>query len=112
MVQLITESEAAELLRLTPRQVLRFAKRGELPSVILPGNEVRFDPVEADRGGSNLASSPNPARRSPTISAHLSHAPKPLLLTARESAKLLSISERTLYDLTAPARPYPRGKGR
>ncbi len=49
MSNLLTESEAAEFLRLTPRQVLRFAKRGELPSVILPGNEVRFDPAELSR---------------------------------------------------------------
>jgi excisionase family DNA binding protein len=41
---LITDSEAAEMLRLTPRQVARLAKSGELPSVRLPGNEVRFDP--------------------------------------------------------------------
>lgn len=40
---LLTDSEAAELLRLTPRQVARLAKRGELPSVELPGNEIRFD---------------------------------------------------------------------
>jgi excisionase family DNA binding protein len=41
---LLTDSEAAELLRLTPRQVARLAKRGELPTVCLPGNELRFDP--------------------------------------------------------------------
>jgi excisionase family DNA binding protein len=40
---LLTDSEAAELLRLTPRQVTRLARRNELPSVCLPGNEIRFD---------------------------------------------------------------------
>jgi len=37
------------MLRLTPRQVARLAKRGELPSVQLPGNEVRFDPDDIRR---------------------------------------------------------------
>ena len=41
---LLTKNEAAEVLRLTPRQVGKLARRGELPSVQLPGNEVRFDP--------------------------------------------------------------------
>jgi excisionase family DNA binding protein len=40
---LLTDSEAADILRLTPRQVARLAKRGELPSVQLPGGEVRYD---------------------------------------------------------------------
>ena len=31
-------------MRLTPRQVTRLARRGELPSVTLPGNAIRFDP--------------------------------------------------------------------
>ena len=43
MGTLITDSEAAEILRLTPRQVAKLAKKGILPSVNLPGNEVRFD---------------------------------------------------------------------
>jgi excisionase family DNA binding protein len=46
---LLTDSEAAEILRLTPRQVARLARRGELPSVQLPGNEVRFDPDDIRR---------------------------------------------------------------
>jgi len=40
---LLTDSEAAEILRLTPRQVAKLAKRGEIPTVHLPRNEVRFD---------------------------------------------------------------------
>ena len=43
MGTLLTDSEAADILRLTPRQVARLAKKGILPSVNLPGNEVRFD---------------------------------------------------------------------
>ena len=43
---LLTNVEAGELLRLTPRQVLRLAKRGELPAVHLPGDEIRFDPAD------------------------------------------------------------------
>ena len=41
---LLTDVEAADILRLTPRQVTRLARRGELPSVTLPGNAIRFDP--------------------------------------------------------------------
>jgi excisionase family DNA binding protein len=40
---LLTDSEAADFLRLTARQVARLAKRGELPSVNLPNGETRFD---------------------------------------------------------------------
>jgi excisionase family DNA binding protein len=43
MTQLLTQSEVSELLQLTPRQVIRLAKRGDLPCVHLPGNEIRFD---------------------------------------------------------------------
>jgi excisionase family DNA binding protein len=43
MTQLLTTLEASELLKLTPRQVQRLAKTGELPTVHLPGGEVRFD---------------------------------------------------------------------
>jgi len=41
---LITDSQAAAILQLTPRQVAKLARRGELPTVRLPGNEIRFDP--------------------------------------------------------------------
>jgi excisionase family DNA binding protein len=40
---LLTATEAAEVLRLTARQVTRLANRGEIPTVELPGSEVRFD---------------------------------------------------------------------
>ena len=43
---LLTASEAADVVRLTPRQVDRLARRGKLPAVRLPGDEIRFD--EAD----------------------------------------------------------------
>ena len=43
---LLTDSETAEILRLTPRQVAKLARRGELPCVNLPGNEIRFDPAD------------------------------------------------------------------
>ena len=49
MGTLLTDSEAAEILRLTPRQVARLAKRGALPSVKLPGDEIRFDPDDIRR---------------------------------------------------------------
>ena len=38
-----TGSHTAELLKLTPRQVLHLAKSGQLPAVYLPGGAVRFD---------------------------------------------------------------------
>ena len=40
---LLTDVEAADVLKLTPRQVTRLARRGELPAVHLPGNHLRFD---------------------------------------------------------------------
>ncbi len=40
---LLTKDEAAEFLRLTPRQVGKLARRGVLPSVNLPNGETRFD---------------------------------------------------------------------
>ncbi len=40
---LLTNFEAAEILAITSRQVSRLAGRGELPCVLLPNNEVRFD---------------------------------------------------------------------
>jgi excisionase family DNA binding protein len=46
---LLTDAEAGEILRLTPRQVAYLARRGELPSVTLPGNQLRFDPDDIRR---------------------------------------------------------------
>jgi excisionase family DNA binding protein len=48
-LNLLTDSEAAEILRLTPRQVSKLARNGELPSVHLPGNEIRFDPADLQK---------------------------------------------------------------
>ena len=49
MTTLLTDAEAADILRLTARQVLRLASRGELPSIRLPNKEVRFDPADLAR---------------------------------------------------------------
>jgi hypothetical protein len=49
MTKLLTEFEAADLLQLTPRQVLRLANRGELPRVVFPNGEVRFDEADLSR---------------------------------------------------------------
>jgi excisionase family DNA binding protein len=49
MTTLLDESEAARLLSLTPRQVVRLANRGELPTVHLPGGQIRFDPDDLSR---------------------------------------------------------------
>ena len=43
MTCLLNESQVADILGLTPRQVLRLAKSGEIPVVHLPGGEIRFD---------------------------------------------------------------------
>ncbi len=43
MGNLLTDSEAADFLRLTTRQVVHLAKRGDVPSVNLPDGELRFD---------------------------------------------------------------------
>lgn len=41
--RLMTSSAAAELLELTPRQVDRLARNGEIPHVRLPNGAIRFD---------------------------------------------------------------------
>ena len=41
--RLLDTFDAADFLRLTPRQVAKLVRRGELPAVHLPGNQVRFD---------------------------------------------------------------------
>jgi hypothetical protein len=46
---LLTESQVSELLSLTPRQVMRMSGRDELPVVVLPNGEVRFDRSEIER---------------------------------------------------------------
>jgi excisionase family DNA binding protein len=40
---LLTPGEAAEIVRLTPRQITRLARDGVIPAVVLPGDEIRFD---------------------------------------------------------------------
>lgn len=46
MMALLNESQVADLLGLTARQVMKLARCGELPSVRLPGDEIRFDPED------------------------------------------------------------------
>jgi excisionase family DNA binding protein len=41
--QLLTTDEAAEVLRMTTNRLSRLVRRGEVPHVLLPGDEVRFD---------------------------------------------------------------------
>jgi len=43
---LLTETEAADILRLTRTHVIKLARRGVLPVVRLPGDELRF--IERD----------------------------------------------------------------
>jgi excisionase family DNA binding protein len=43
---LLDTFDAADMLRLSPRQVAKLARRGELPSITLPGDEIRFDPED------------------------------------------------------------------
>lgn len=46
---LLTDSEVAELLRISPRQVLRLARDGALSSIQLSRKETRFDPADVGR---------------------------------------------------------------
>lgn len=43
---LLTEYGAAELLNITPFRVRRLVRNGVIPVVLLPGEIVRFDPIE------------------------------------------------------------------
>jgi len=49
METLLTQDEAADILKLSARQVLRLAGKGQLPSIRLPNGEVRFDPGDLRR---------------------------------------------------------------
>jgi excisionase family DNA binding protein len=40
---LITLAEAAEALRISHKRLGQLVRRGEVPHVLLPGDEVRFD---------------------------------------------------------------------
>ena len=40
--QLLIDSEAAQLVRMTPRYLNRLARAGEVPHVLLPDGEIRF----------------------------------------------------------------------
>ncbi|RIK73198.1 MAG: hypothetical protein DCC68_25320 [Planctomycetota bacterium] len=40
---LITLREAAEALRMSPQRLGRLIRRGQIPHVMLPGDDVRFD---------------------------------------------------------------------
>ncbi len=44
--KLLTPIEAAEVLALSSRQVVKFAKQGRLPVVRLPDDEIRFSPSD------------------------------------------------------------------
>lgn len=44
MTHLITDSEAADLLRMPTSRLVRLAKAGNVPHVLLPDGEVRFSP--------------------------------------------------------------------
>ena len=46
---LVDKPGAADFLGLTPRQVLRLANRDELPRVVFPNGETRFDPADLSR---------------------------------------------------------------
>lgn len=46
LTQLLDHFEAAELLSMLPPRLKRMAKRGEVPAVILPDGEIRFDPAD------------------------------------------------------------------
>jgi len=41
--RLLTDGEAASLLRISRTLLVRLAKRGEVPAVYLPDGDIRFD---------------------------------------------------------------------
>ncbi len=43
---LLTPIEASDLLRLPTRRVVKLARAGEIPHVLLPGDELRFREAE------------------------------------------------------------------
>ncbi len=43
---LLTDGEAADLLRMIRTRLVRLAKQGKVPHVLLPDGEVRFDRSE------------------------------------------------------------------
>jgi excisionase family DNA binding protein len=45
---LLTARAVAELLDVAPATVLAWARRGELPSIRLPGGRIRFDGEQLD----------------------------------------------------------------
>jgi excisionase family DNA binding protein len=44
--RLLTDGEAASLLRISRTLLVRFAKRGEVPAVRLPDGDIRFDETD------------------------------------------------------------------
>jgi excisionase family DNA binding protein len=44
--KLLTVTEVGEWLLLTPRQVTRLAKRGEIPSIAVPGGDLMFEAAD------------------------------------------------------------------
>jgi hypothetical protein len=43
---LLDAYDAAEILLLSTRRVRALARDGQLPHIVLPGGEIRFDPVD------------------------------------------------------------------
>ena len=43
---LLDSNDLSIVLNLPPRRVKRLARKGEIPHVVLPGNEIRFEPEE------------------------------------------------------------------
>ena len=46
---LLTDSEAADKLRMLPARLGRLARAGKIPCVILPDGELRFDDADLDK---------------------------------------------------------------
>ena len=46
--QLLTTAEAAQRLAVLPARLLRWAKAGRVPCVVLPDGEPRFSPADLD----------------------------------------------------------------
>ena len=72
--RLLTAREVAELLGVSTETVLRWARRGELPAIRLPGGAIRFREDELDAlargaGDAQSRSVNHPAGRRPAGNA-------------------------------------------
>ena len=97
--RLLAPVEAAALACLSTRQLLRLARRDQVPHVVLPGDEIRFDVndlrewIETQKRPAEIEDAADPV---------------PLLLDAKALAVLMSTSSTTIWRWDASGKlPRP-----